>query len=264
MTGRPYGYTEEYQSYEQTGGGYDTYSDKICGYSHCWWWRGAGIDMWNKRWAIYVARTNNYETINAYATNGGYSIANANDAAIKAGLLGICPYGAAFSNSSYMNYAKCTFNQSDGQPQYPVSCGILGGVGATDSGRQRVKNGTVPPTYGYVTRTRTVTYDKQSGLFSEGIGVPYASYNAGLYSTRIKGIVPVGHMLIIMDITLVMVKYGSVILQHPYQVYSQMHHHSPNHLIGDVVIIQIHIRTIDLVVYSTMPMEIDHQMVFMD
>ena len=112
MTGRPYGYTEEYQSYEQTGTT-TTYPSNASDCNDCPSLVDRGIDYRE----LYCAYSNEYK-----------------------GMMFRRPW-------------PCS---------YP----------------------TTKPTYGYVTRTRLVTYDKESGLFSLGIGVPYASYNAGLYSTQ--------------------------------------------------------------------------------
>lgn len=108
MVGRPYGYTEEYQSYEQTG----STTSYTYGASNC----GTG-----------------------------------------------CSKFTAFNGLWW-----CVVN-------YPASSVVSPGSACPYK--------TTSPTYGYVTRTRTVTYDKQSGLFSIGIGVPFPSRNSGLYGS---------------------------------------------------------------------------------
>lgn len=100
MVGRPYGYTEEYQSYEQTGS------------------------------------TTTYP-----------------------GETAICDGRCSFYSDFYCSYGGIT-NES-GACTFPI----------------------ITPTYGYVTRTRTVTYDVQSGLFSTGVGVPFPSRNGGIYGS---------------------------------------------------------------------------------
>ena len=119
LTGRPYGYTEEYQSYEQTG-------------------------------------TEQYQTGTTTTYPGGSSTCTA-----------AC--GRFFV---YGGYAFCAIDN-----------GIVAIFGGCRHATQTPTYGT-RPVYGYVTRIRTVTYDRHSGLFSIGVGIPYEARNKALYSTQ--------------------------------------------------------------------------------
>ena len=138
LTGRPYGYTEEYQSYEQTG---VTPASWGCGYM-------INYASWNNGFGGAINAQGNYY-----------------DGQIN---LPICT-----AEKLIIGYD----GNGSGKPVYGCSYHYRGyGCARGDYWNT--------PIYGYVTRTRTVMYDKQSGLFSIGIGVPYAARNTGLYSTR--------------------------------------------------------------------------------
>ena len=196
MTGRPYGYTEEYQSYEQTGTSSVSYwSQYGSGCPRRTYVAGSAAKTYLDQYSNTTCPnlTNRYPAaglggssghkstctayVNSYMCNRG---CNMTPFQINYNKCSVCGGGDYDSNANCRQYNTCTIQYSAGSSSY-YKCTYSGGTCSSSSCPYTY---TSTPTYGYVTRTRTTTYDKESGLFSEGLGAPYAARNLNILSTR--------------------------------------------------------------------------------